>query len=56
MLLVAGEWDVALPPSCAAAYAEMFRDAQLAVAPHGGHSPWLDDPAWFVEAVERFLA
>ncbi len=54
-LLVAGEYDVALPPKCAAAYAGLFRRADLAVQPGGGHFPWLDDPEWFVQALVGFL-
>lgn len=55
VLLVAGEYDVALPPRCAAEYAGLFREAELAVQPGGGHYPWLDDPAWFVQTVTEFL-
>jgi pimeloyl-ACP methyl ester carboxylesterase len=25
------------------------------VQPGGGHSPWLDDPAWFVQTLTEFL-
>jgi pimeloyl-ACP methyl ester carboxylesterase len=55
VLLVAGEYDVALPPKCAAAYAGLFRQAELAVQPGGGHCPWLDDPEWFVRTLTGFL-
>jgi pimeloyl-ACP methyl ester carboxylesterase len=55
VLLLAGEYDVALPPACAAGYARLFRQAELAVQPGAGHVPWLDDPAWFTRAVVRFL-
>lgn len=55
VLLVAGEYDVALPPKRAAEYAGLFRHAELAVQPGGGHYPWLDDPEWFVETVGGFL-
>ena len=48
VLLVAGEFDVALPPSRAAEYARLFPQAELAVQPGGGHFPWLDDPGWLV--------
>jgi pimeloyl-ACP methyl ester carboxylesterase len=39
VLLVAGEYDVALPPKCAAEYAGLFRQAELAVQPGGGQFP-----------------
>jgi pimeloyl-ACP methyl ester carboxylesterase len=55
VLFVAGEYDVALPSKCAAEYAELFRLAELAVQPGGGHYPWLDDPESFVQTVVRFL-
>lgn len=55
VLLVAGEYDVGLPPTAAAEYAGLFRDAELAVQPGGGHHPWLDDPEWFVRTVTAFL-
>lgn len=54
VLLVAGEYDVALPPKRAAEYASLFLQADLAVQPGGGHYPWLDDPEWFVETVVEF--
>jgi pimeloyl-ACP methyl ester carboxylesterase len=55
VLLVAGEYDVALPPKRAAEYAGRFRQAELAVQPGGGHFPWLDDPEWFVQTLAGFL-
>ena len=54
-LVVAGEFDVALPPSRGADYAARFPQAELLVMPSSGHSPWLDDAARFVEGVEGFL-
>jgi pimeloyl-ACP methyl ester carboxylesterase len=56
VLLVAGEYDVALPPNRAAEYAELFPQAGFAVAPGGGHGPWSDDPDWFLSATAGFLA
>jgi pimeloyl-ACP methyl ester carboxylesterase len=53
--LVAGEYDVALPPSSAAGYAALFGSARLAVQEGAGHYPWLDDPARFVDIVMGFL-
>jgi len=55
VLLVGGEYDVALPPKCAAEYAGLFRQAELAVQPSGGHYPWLDNPEWFVQTLTEFL-
>jgi pimeloyl-ACP methyl ester carboxylesterase len=55
VLLVAGEYDVALPPKCAAEYAGLFRQADLAVQPGGGHFLWLDDPEWLVRTLAEFL-
>jgi pimeloyl-ACP methyl ester carboxylesterase len=55
VLLVAGEYDVALPPACAAGYARLLPRAELAVQPGGGHFPWLDDPGWFVASLAGFL-
>jgi pimeloyl-ACP methyl ester carboxylesterase len=55
VLLVVGEYDVALPPKRAAEYAGLFGRAELAVQPGAGHVPWLDDPAWFTQTVAGFL-
>lgn len=55
VLLVAGEYDVVLPPTRAADYAALFRHAQLSVQPGGGHNPWRDDPEWFVQTLATFL-
>jgi pimeloyl-ACP methyl ester carboxylesterase len=55
VLLIAGEYDVALPPKCAAEYAGLFGQAELAVQPGGGHFPWLDNPEWFVQTLTEFL-
>jgi pimeloyl-ACP methyl ester carboxylesterase len=55
VLLIAGEYDVALPPKCAAEYAGLFRQSELAVQPGGGHYPWLDNPEWFVQTLTGFL-
>ncbi|MEU7477938.1 alpha/beta hydrolase [Lentzea sp. NPDC042327] len=50
-LLIAGEYDVALPPKCARAYADLFPNAELVVQPGAGHFPFADDPAAFSSAV-----
>jgi pimeloyl-ACP methyl ester carboxylesterase len=55
VLLLAGAYDVALPPACAAGYASLFSRAELAVQPGAGHFPWLDDPSWFVQTLAGFL-
>jgi pimeloyl-ACP methyl ester carboxylesterase len=56
VLLLAGEYDAALPPKRATEYAELFAHAEVVVQPGAGHSPWLDDPKWFVRTVGDFLA
>jgi len=56
VLLVAGEYDVVLPPKQAAEYAGLFPRAELAVQSGGGHNPWLDDSEWLVQTVTRFFA
>ncbi len=55
VLVVAGDYDVALPPKCAAEYAGLCGQAELAVQPGGGHFPWLDNPEWFVQTLTEFL-
>jgi pimeloyl-ACP methyl ester carboxylesterase len=55
VLMVVGEYDVGLPPKCAAEFVTLFQSARLVVQPRGGHFPWLDDPAWFVPTVAEFL-
>jgi uncharacterized protein (TIGR03086 family) len=56
VLLLAGEYDVALPPPRARQYATLFPDAELVVQPCAGHYPWLDDPVGFADTALRFLA
>jgi pimeloyl-ACP methyl ester carboxylesterase len=51
VLLVAGEYDVALPLARAAEYAPLFPRGRLVVQPGAGHFPWQDDPAAFARAV-----
>jgi len=55
VLLVAGEFDVALPPTRAAEYAELVPRGELVVVPRAGHSPWLDEPDRFIDEVAGFL-
>jgi pimeloyl-ACP methyl ester carboxylesterase len=56
VLLIAGEYDAALPPKRATEYADLFARAELAILPGAGHNPWLDDPDSFVELITRFAA
>lgn len=55
VLLVAGEYDIGLPPKRAAEYAGLFPDAELVVQQGAGHFPWLDDPARFAGTVTGWL-
>lgn len=52
-LLLAGEYDVALPPRCARDYAGIIAGTELVVQSGAGHFPWLDDPEAFAGAVQR---
>jgi pimeloyl-ACP methyl ester carboxylesterase len=54
-LLLAGEYDVGLPPKRAAEYAGLFPGAELTVQPRSGHYPWHDDPKSFVGTMTGFL-
>ncbi len=55
VLLVAGEYDIW--PTCAAVreLATLLRTAEVAVLPHAGHFPWVDDPGAFAATVNGFL-
>ena len=55
VLLIAGEYDVGLPPKRAREFADLFPRAELAVLPRGGHYPWIDEPEWLVETMSTFL-
>jgi proline iminopeptidase len=55
VLLLAGEVDLNTVPQVAAEFAQLFPHARFVVQPGAGHSPWLDDPAWFSSAVRAFL-
>jgi pimeloyl-ACP methyl ester carboxylesterase len=55
VLLIAGQYDVALPPKRAADFAGFCTGAELVVQAGAGHFPWLDDPASFVKTVAAFL-
>jgi pimeloyl-ACP methyl ester carboxylesterase len=54
VLVVAGEADISLPPRIAKEYAGLFKRAKLEMLAGGGHSPWRDDPGWFVRTVAGF--
>ncbi|MFE5737402.1 alpha/beta fold hydrolase [Streptomyces celluloflavus] len=56
VLVLAGELDSGPRPRVAAAIAELFPTAEVAVQPGGGHFPWLDDPVGFARTVGSFLA
>ena len=55
MLLLAGQYDVGLPPANATRVRRVFPDAELVVQPGAGHYPWLDNPTAFTQAVTTFL-
>ncbi|MFF1507966.1 alpha/beta fold hydrolase [Streptomyces sp. NPDC058326] len=55
VLVVAGEGDVNTPVPTAAAYAELFPKATLAVLDGAGHFPWHDDAERFAKTVDSFL-
>ncbi|MFI0961795.1 alpha/beta fold hydrolase [Streptomyces sp. NPDC021080] len=55
VLIVAGELDSGPLPRVAAAVAELFPRAELAVLPGAGHFPWVDAPDALRETIARFL-
>src|SRR5581483_925678 len=54
VLIVAGEYDAALPPKRAAEYAALFPRAEVVVQPAAGHYPWIDDPESLVATITAF--
>ncbi|MER5765519.1 alpha/beta hydrolase [Streptomyces sp. NPDC002082] len=54
-LVLAGELDFNPSPALAARLAELFARGVTDVQRGGGHFPWLDEPRWFADRVERFL-
>lgn len=54
VLIVAGEYDAALPPKRAAEYAALFPRSELVVQPAAGHYPWVDDPESLVATLTAF--
>jgi pimeloyl-ACP methyl ester carboxylesterase len=55
VLLLAGGYDVVLPPVRAEQYAALFPRGELVVLPAAGHYPWRDDADSFVGCVADFL-
>jgi pimeloyl-ACP methyl ester carboxylesterase len=55
VLLLAGGYDVGLPPARAQDYAAMFPRGELVLVPGAGHYPWRDDADAFVRSVADFL-
>lgn len=55
VLLVTGEYDIQLPPPCAAEYAKLFQHADVTVLPRGGHFAWKDAPERLGRALTSFL-
>ena len=55
-LLLWGEDDGVIPPSCATAFEAAIPQARLVTMPGAGHLPQLERPTEFVEAVTGFLA
>jgi pimeloyl-ACP methyl ester carboxylesterase len=56
VLILAGGYDVGLPPGCAQEYAALFPRAELVVLRGAGHYPWHDDADSFVRRVADFLS
>jgi len=56
VLILLGGADPIMPARLGVELAALFSNAEVIVQPGIGHFPWLDDPAWFVETVSRFLA
>jgi pimeloyl-ACP methyl ester carboxylesterase len=55
VLVLAGGCDAGNPPPAMAAVAALFPRGELVVQERGGHFPWVDDPARFVELVGSFV-
>ncbi|MFC4472710.1 alpha/beta fold hydrolase [Streptomyces xiangluensis] len=56
VLLLAGEVDLAAPPTVMAEFTGLFPNAKLVVQPEAGHFPWLDDADRFVATAAAFLS
>jgi proline-specific peptidase len=55
VLLLGGELDPAPTPRLINEFAELFPNATAVIQPAAGHTPWIDDPREFVDAVAGFL-
>ena len=56
VLVYAGELDASPTPATVAAAAALFPNATVTVQPGAAHFPWLDDPAFFTDAITSFLS
>jgi proline iminopeptidase len=56
VLVLIGGADPVAPERLCVDLATLFPSVDVVVQPGGGHFPWLDDPAWFVDVVSGFLA
>lgn len=54
-LVLAGEHDLWPTPASARAIAARLPHGELTIQQGAGHFPWIDDPAAFTTAIERFL-
>jgi pimeloyl-ACP methyl ester carboxylesterase len=56
VVVLAGGCDAGNPPPVMAQVAALFPRGELVVQEDGGHFPWVDEPARFVELVGPFVA
>jgi pimeloyl-ACP methyl ester carboxylesterase len=54
VLVFGGELDI-IPGQALERAAGLLRRAEVMMQPGAGHFPWLDDPAWFTQALNGFL-
>ncbi len=55
VLIYAGELDTSPTPETATTAARLFPNATVTIQPGTAHYPWIDDPAFFSEAITSFL-
>jgi proline iminopeptidase len=55
VLVLAGGFDHVWPAAVVHELAGLFPAAEFIVQPGAGHFAWLDDPVWFVSAIDGFL-
>jgi len=55
VLILVGSLDVGSPIRLGVELGELFAHAEVVVQPGAGHYPWLDDPTWFVQTLQRFF-